>query len=167
MSSQLLISFLQHARKPQTLRSPLLSAHVGDTLTPRMSWSTGRPKRGDTSVLETEIRTRPPLFSRPAAINRPPSQSPGTLTSLLRGQTRRRRRTSTRSGQIRADFCPYLSGITPALPIRLQARAGAFSQVSGCPGLAVMTARDRIQKSFAQHPRTARGVTKNKKKQPK
>lgn len=136
-----------------------------------MSWSTGRPKRGDTSVLETEIRTRPPPFSRPAAITRPRSQSPGTLTSLLRGQTRRRRRTSTRSGQIRADFCPYLSGITPALPIRLQARAGAsaFSQVSGCPGLAVMTARDRIQKSFAQHPRTARGVklTNEQKKQPK
>lgn len=159
MSSQRLISFLRHARKLRTHRSPLLSAQVGDALNRRLSWSAGGPKRGDTSVLEMEIKTVP-LYWRPAAINQPPSQSPGTQTSLSRGQTRRRRRTSARSGQIRADFCPYLSGITPALPISLQARAGAsaFSQVSGCPALAVMTARDRIQKSFAQHPGTARGV---------
>lgn len=106
-------------------------------------------------------KNKVPLFSRPAAVN---WQSPGAQTSLSRGQTRRGRCTSARSGQIRVDFCPYLSGITPALPIRLQSRAGAsgFSQVSGCPGLAVMTARDRIQKSFAQHPETARCVPHQK-----
>lgn len=50
--------------------------------------------------------------------------------------------TSAPSVRIRGYFCPYLSGITRVLPIRLQSRAGASgsSQVSGCPGLALMIA---------------------------
>lgn len=122
LSSQLLISFLQHARKPQTHRSPLLSAQVGDTLNPRLSRSAGRPKRGDTSVLETEIRTQSPLFPALLPLTGPHLSHQGRKHHCR--EDKHERRTSARWGQIRADFCPDLSGITPVLPIRLQARAG-------------------------------------------
>lgn len=109
------------------------------------------------SVLEMETKTRFPPFLRSAAIILPPFQSRGTQKSFSgvneRTNTDCGRCTSAQSVRIRGDFCPYLSGITPALPIRPQSRAGAWgsSQVSGCPGLAGMTAYRQALPSILRH----------------
>lgn len=98
---------------------------------------------------KTKFPPFPPSAAAPPAPSAPSHEKTQKSFSGVNERTNTvcGRCTSARSLRIRGDFCPYLSGITPALPIRLQSRAGGrcggasgSSQVSGCPGLAVTTA---------------------------